>query len=138
MDYFDVPVESSDVLRKSHLIADIDANDDGDIVALVDGYAYPFSDVAGGFNPEKDAHLVQLLEPEREPAETAKRRYELHCDDRAYSLNVGDAYTYEDNGTYALCLRVIDYEIHPYSFRDALLNDIDGRETRYTYDGDYA
>lgn len=141
-DSFDVSAQSVDVLEQSHVVEELRVLTKlQDVIpVLIDDVVAYFHEIEGGYAKESDVHIVNLVhttQGDRSPTDiTECNTVEIHTDEQFVSLDVVDYVvlgTYPETD-YTLSVSVGRYETGEYSFPEELLQDIDKRERRHTYD----
>ena len=142
MKEFTEPTKSSELLKDSHLVNEMEeqASKRDEFKVISDGEVGTFHDISGGYNKGMAAHQVNLIHRVQGDGSPPKSIYspsvEAHMDDFFYmevdDIRIFDSYPDDD---YVLSLFVSDYTSGPYSFSQALSEEPDRRETQHSYDG---
>jgi hypothetical protein len=139
-DQFDVPVSSAVKLDRSHLVDGIQFKCEGreTFSALLDKNVATFHEVSGGWNPDDEYHVINLIHTVQGSGSpttgTSPDVGELHIGDDFFWLDVLDSREYNDypDDSYILSLHVSDYEMgEDLGFGAELTAPIDRRETRF-------
>lgn len=134
-DSFDVSVKSADLLHSSLLVTEIGEHlESRPFPVLVDGRVVQFENVGGGYNLDEEYHVVKLTTSDEEPLISHISSVEVHTDGSYFYLDVEDFRELFDDDEYTLALQVSTYRRGPYSFKDAMMEDVDKRETEYSYE----
>lgn len=139
MDSFEVTAKSADVLTSSELVAEMQDKSENmkTFPLLWNGYTYKFEEVHGGYVKREGYHLVKLSCGNMTKGSIdslSDGNYEVHIDDSVWTLEVKDYHEFYDGDVYTLALKVTGYEEYPYSFAEALREQIDGRWSEYDYE----
>jgi hypothetical protein len=158
MDSFRVRAKDTSVLKRSHLVEELQSGADEMEMfpVLIGGQIGYFHDVDGGFSQssntaENNYHIVNLIHrvqgPDSPPNKIYSDTMEAHLADGFYQLDVADVtkltqvasglseeQEYPD-GDFVLSLKVTDYQMGPYSFSEAMSADIDKREQEFPHNG---
>lgn len=135
MDSFDVPVETSHVVKDSHVVNELQEYDKT-YTLLYDGYAYPFDTISGGYVEDAGYHLINCsVDVDPEIPDPDLGMYEIHADG-VWSLEVAGVREFEasDDSQYTLALKVTGYTSYPYSFAEQMRETVDGRFTEYEFE----
>lgn len=139
---FEVRVQSASPLTPTALSANLSVEcEEIDIIPVLFGdEVYRFHDIEGGYDKESDEHVITLIHRVQgdgsPPDDPIAKSVEVHTGESFYNFSLNDI-THWNQGypddDYALTLFVDKYQQGEYTFRDALLADIDGREQEFSY-----
>lgn len=139
-DSFSVAATDTEILDSSHLVAELqeECRSVDSFPVLLGRNVATFHDVEGGYHRSEGYHVVNLIHEVQgdgsPPSDVRHSEVELHLDKYWY-LEVEDVREYTGaNEDYVLSLQVTGYRGGPYSFSDELQEDVDKRETEYSYE----
>lgn len=144
MDSFQIAAEDTTVLDTSLLVDELRtaANSTDMFPVLFGGQIGYFHNVDGGFDRKQDYHVVNLIHRVQGPDSPPNKYYddtvEIHLDDKFYNMEVADVWAMGDypDDNFVVSLKVTDYQIGPYSFSEAMSEDIDKRDGSYSHNNE--
>jgi len=140
MERFRVTAQETHLLESSHLVNELQsAASDVDVFPLLRGSdVVYFHDIDGGYIQDESLHLVNIIHRVQgkysPPDKKFSENLEAHIRGKYYQMHVADmlfwdSYPDED---FIVSVKVDDYTIGDEGFDEALLSEIDRRETRHT------
>lgn len=127
-------------LRNSHLAEELQqASTELDAIPVILGNdVWKVYEISGGYNQKTDTHVLDLTVPLQKPGgsapSTSSGVVEVHVEGSAWFLEVSRTKELDEDDGYTLRAYVTNYERNPHSFVDALKDNVDKRETRYSPD----
>lgn len=151
MNSFQVKAAETYSLDRSHLCDEMQAEigQSGEMFPVLIGEQIGyFHDVDGGYvrsvsdSRQDGYHIVNLIHevqgPDSPPNKLYSDQMEAHLDTNYYQMDVEDVWqmgSYPEEN-FVLSLKVSDYRIGPYSFSEALSENIDKREQEFSHNNE--
>lgn len=126
-------------LQESHLVQELQqrSEDLEKIPVLIGNEVWKVYEVDGGYSPDSDMHIVELIVPLQKPGgpppSTQSGKHEIHVEGAAFWMDVVEAVEVDGDDD-SLRLAVETYTQEPFSFADELNTDVDKRETEFSHE----
>jgi hypothetical protein len=131
---FEILTEELELLDKSYIVSELTqtlSNEDS-IPVLFDGLTREVLNIQGGYNSARDVHILHLFFDKDSLIPDDFESIEIHSD-TCWTIEFTDAFEQQSEQSRCLTVEVLDYQRIPYSFKEALQEDIDRREQQHSY-----